>query len=783
MKLFERIGNACFALAGKSLSPEMAGWVRGDDIDANEGGAKLTLPYAQSSSVYIAISCLAENVAQIPLRISKIPQSAKQKLSRGASASFKKRVLGENIIESGDAVDLFNNPHPTMDRALFMSNVVSWKALRGEFFVVPLDASDAPVDLASRSGRVKAMLALEPGLFWHNVQGYDLVSWRYTGSPLMSPLPSEMLLPTEVIHHRTFNPYLYWRGLSPLLLATLAAMTDYAASQFMKGLMTNNADTGVIVTTDQQASVEQREALNAALRERKRKAGTADRPLFLWGGMKLEKPALSSADMEFLANRKYNREEIFAVFKVPPSMAGIETASGGKAGGSSGSSSGGSQQQDRRVFVENTITNFCRSLEAAFTPIVKRFDPSFELWFDIDSLPIMQEARRDRLDAAGKAFGLGVPLNDINTVYDLGFRKFPHGDTAYLPFNLQPVENSGEIGKPTGDDPNAPDNPEESPEDQEKSNPLVRAQKLFASLLAPKLLIAPPPRTHVCNAPQGFESSIAGSVKQKKGKLQKFFFEQRGRVLAKLNQIEKSSWSNPVFLSNSKALDDIWNSSNEDGELLKKLKPLLIWDLDFGGAQVWQEISQAGDFNLPPNDAIAFFDKRKKVLTDINDTTWNSLKASLQEGLSAGESYDQLADRVKAIMQTAGDSRAQMIALTETNVAVNSGRDLAMVQAGVERKGWLTSHLENTRPTHLANEDFSNENNGIPIDDTWPNGCDYPGDPDGEPGETINCRCVGYAMAGEKSVKAAKFLRFEEWVAAKIQHGHNTRKESEVQQK
>jgi hypothetical protein len=72
--------------------------------------------------------------------------------------------------------------------------------------------------------------------------------------------------------------------------------------------------------------------------------------------------------------------------------------------------------------------------------------------------------------------------------------------------------------------------------------------------------------------------------------------------------------------------------------------------------------------------------------------------------------------------------------------------------------------VENTRVTHIANEEFSDENNGIEIDDTWPNGCAYPGDPEGEPGETINCRCVGYAIAGEKP---KKFFRFEEWAALK----------------
>ncbi len=742
-------GNA-FKLATlpekKSASPAIQQFLTGNDMSDGRG-ATMHSPYSQSASVYTAISCLAENVAQIPLRISLVPASAQRQLERGAKAGFKKKVLGENIIESGAVVDLFNHPHPTMDRALFWAHIVSWKALRGEFFVTPLDRYDEPVDLAGRNGKVAKMLALDPAMFWHVVQGYDLTAWRYTGSPLMSPLPSEMLVPTEVIHHRTFNPFLFWRGMSPMVVAGLAAMTDYAAAQFMKGLMMNNADTGVIITTDQQVEQTEREQIMAALRERKRAAGTADRPLFLWGGAKMEKPAISNADMEFLANRKYSREEIFSIFKVPPSMAGIETASGGKAGGASGSSSGGSQQQDRRVFIENTVSNYCRQLEAAFGPLVKRFDPALELWFDVDSQPIMQEARRDRLDAAGKAFGMGIPLNDITQTYDLGFPEYSWGDTSYLPFNLQSVGNDGATEPPeVGNDANNPTDPEQA---------FLRTLKSATGIR--KLLTAP---AHVCNAPNGFEESIAGSVRIKRGKIAKFFFEQRSRLLAKL-ETNKSLLTSAA----TKDLNDLWNSANEDGKLIEKLKPLLLDDLEFGGNQLWQEIDLA-NFKLAPADAIKFLAQREPVIKDINQTTWERVRSSLEQGLKDGESYDQMAARIKEVYNTT-DARADVIALTETNVAINSGRNNAMVRAGITRKGWLTSHLENTRLTHTLNEQVSQEKNGIPIGEVWPNGCSYPGDPLGAPGETINCRCVGYAVKGQKHFQPAKFLSYDEFQTQK----------------
>ena len=48
-------------------------------------------------------------------------------------------------------------------------------------------------------------------------------------------------------------------------------------------------------------------------------------------------------------------------------------------------------------------------------------------------------ARRARLITAKTGFDMGVPVNELNRVLDLGFKNLPHGDTCYLPTNLQPV--------------------------------------------------------------------------------------------------------------------------------------------------------------------------------------------------------------------------------------------------------------------------------------------------------------------------------------------------------
>ena len=63
---------------------DIQAWLQGADVDDYDKlkGAELRSPYTQSAWVYIAISVLAENVAQIPFRICKVPRSAERDMQR-----------------------------------------------------------------------------------------------------------------------------------------------------------------------------------------------------------------------------------------------------------------------------------------------------------------------------------------------------------------------------------------------------------------------------------------------------------------------------------------------------------------------------------------------------------------------------------------------------------------------------------------------------------------------------------------------------------------------------
>lgn len=384
----------------KSIDPQLQTWLTGDSTETSS--PILSNAYQQVVWVYRAVNVIAEQIANIPFLFS---------------AGDRGR---ENLITTGPLPDFYTHPHPHLNSFQYWELRVIWLMLRGECFRIPV----------FEKRKLTQILILDPANFQHIIDDHKLVGWRYTGFSRETPMESQVFLPGEVWFERLPNPFSFWRGMAPLYAAELAAHTDYAAGSFMKGLMENNADVGTIIHTDQQLSDDQRSQLMAAIKSRKRKAGNADRPLLLWGGAKVEQPQLSSSDLQFLENRKFSRAEICAAFGVPEEV--ITATDHAKYDVMQGA---------RLNFIENRVIPLCRRLEAEEQRTVRAIDRKATGWFDIDSLPIMQENQRTRLAAAKVGFDMGIPFNELNRVFDLGFKSLPWGNTGYIPTTMQPAGN------------------------------------------------------------------------------------------------------------------------------------------------------------------------------------------------------------------------------------------------------------------------------------------------------------------------------------------------------
>jgi len=163
-------------------------------------------------------------------------------------------------------------------------------------------------------------------------------------------------------------------------------------------------------------------------------------------------------------------------------------------------------------------------------------------------------------------------------------------------------------------------------------------------------------------------------------------------------------------------------------------------------------------FDVPNIGAQEWFTEYAlEFASPINGTTAGLVEEVIAMGVDEGWSIDAMADHLEEVFRQMayGDVdpedlawfedrmvpyRAEAIARTETMRAENFGNEELMRDWGVEQKEWLATPDERVREAHWdANGQVVGIDEPFIVDDEE---LDYPGDPAGSPGNTINCRCT-----------------------------------------
>ena len=196
--------------------------------------------------------------------------------------------------------------------------------------------------------------------------------------------------------------------------------------------------------------------------------------------------------------------------------------------------------------------------------------------------------------------------------------------------------------------------------------------------------------------------------------LQKFWSRQKASVLPKIGA--KS--------------DEWWDADRWDSELAEDIEPLINRIADAHGRETAQAIGFEYDTERTRNYLSAMAAGRASA---INTATQRKLQSAI-------DSTDE------------EDTPAKVFENRENRDALTFGRSLALVTAGwaaiheapqqaegrdiqkVVEKEWVTG--ENPRPEHALM-------NGqrVPIDAPFSNGCEWPGDENGDPDTTCGCNC------------------------------------------
>jgi hypothetical protein len=131
------------------------------------------------------------------------------------------------------------------------------------------------------------------------------------------------------------------------------------------------------------------------------------------------------------------------------------------------------------------------------------------------------------------------------------------------------------------------------------------------------------------------------------------------------------------------------------------------------------------------------------------------LQNHLAEAIILGESIPQIATRIRSV--TEGCRRqAVRIARTETMRALNQGKHLAALQAAEEydipmKKQWIATLDDRTRDIHSNMHEVT-----VELEEPFKTDLgelQYPGDPNGEPANVINCRCTDVHVVDIEALK------------------------------
>ncbi len=659
---------------------------------------EITRPYSQHAWVYGCVNAIAQNIMGIPL------------LFYGGTRKNKQ------LVESGPLVKLFETPNTMMSGAQLVEAAFIHLGLTGEAFFI--------LERNSERELPKEIWTFPPKRFQEVVDKNNgmIIGWKYNKGSKEVPLA-----PHEVVYFRYFNPYHDYRGMSPITAGRAGIEQDHYASLYNKAFFRNNAQPGGVLETTANLSDDEFQRLKAQWADRHQGVSKAHAIAVLEGGLSYKQTGLTQKDMDFLEQRKWNRDEIMMVFKVPKGELGIyEDINYATA-----------KTQDRIFWTKTLMPKMAMYEWVLWNQLLSKI-PGNQVWaeFDYFAIEALRGDFKEKVENAKGLWGMGVPFNVLNESLDLGLPSITGGDVGYLPFNIAPV--GAEV----------PENPPEKAK--------VYMPQEVAGILPP------PAASNFTNKKfegegywQHYMATHTPLENLFQRKIKRFFYEQRKRQLRRIEELLGRAPASEFLPDILAAFNNLiqqdqnyietrdmsveqWllDQEEENGLLKQVVWPLYLEIGGEAGKMILVELGANPDlFNLPDTPAMAALESKLIQVVGINETVREQLRKTLTEGISQMEATSELMDRVRQVYNFA-QTRALTIARTETGQAAGIARDAAMDMLEVVKHRWVTAADEHVRISHQYL-------NGTVVErgQPFPNGCRFPCDPYGPAKEVINCRC------------------------------------------
>ena len=329
-----------------------------------------------------------------------------------AQLNFKGyKKVGNKIVEvlEHPVLDLLYRVNPEMTKFNFLQLSVIYRDMFGMSpWILERDSS----------GKVYQMFVARPEFFFVNrgKEG-EVISYTYRIGAYKKDYVRE-----DVLFLKNYNPNNPDKGIGLIEAVRMTAENDDLVVQSNSGLLKNSARPGGYFTTDE---VLDDKEVKRAKKELNNKWGGIDNAFktqILQGGLKFQPNIIPPKDLEYIEGRKFNRDEILAVFGVPKSLLTFDDVNRASA------------QAGEYQFNKWTLEPLAREIVEQINEfLVPKFDTNF--WLDFE--PLAKEDGEVILNKQKESVNKWSTINEVREID--GMHPVNGGDYIYMPFSLMPI--------------------------------------------------------------------------------------------------------------------------------------------------------------------------------------------------------------------------------------------------------------------------------------------------------------------------------------------------------
>ncbi len=627
--------------------------------------------------VAACIRAIREAVVSIPLRVwRELPDDKRERVTHSDA-------------NGGDLVSLLWQPNLRTSVTDLIGDTASYIAMDGEAIWFVNNGSN---ETTIPSGRPQSIQVLKPRFvsdvtFLANGQ-VDKYVYNQNNNKIT-------IAPEFIVHPKTFNPFDDSRGLPPVEVAKHPILLEWYMTRYAERFFQNDARPSGALVSSHPLDPEIKKQNIEFWVDAHMGVENAHKIAHLDADTKYESFGDNNKDAEFLGLDKMSREQILAVWGVPPVIVGILE-----------SANYANSKEQMRLFYEFTVKPMLRLIEGAInTQFIPIWWPDRGLFveFDVQGVDALQEDKVQQAQRHNIYFTIGaLSPNEIRR--DLGLEPRDGGD-EYKPVAGEPFSFLS-VG---------PD-------------------------YDTKAVIDP----SVDDQWAAFDRMLMIGERTIHGTMIAYFKAQEERILAKINALfVEDSIASFMQLELVKNIDPalifaIFEEEVEAALLAESVFPMIRSIMEQVGKRAMRQVKPSGVFRVADPRVSEFIaGKVFKLGNDVSNKTRRVIQKILVDGsaddLSVGQLSANIRDTFKGFRKTRAVTIARTEALGASNAAAVEGYRQSEV---VQRKQWLTTRDGNVRDSHAAIDGEI-----VPLSSRFSNGLEAPG-VGGPPEEVINCRCT-----------------------------------------